>query len=48
MTLQFTLTSSYITLSAFSNLRQKVYISIYTHFDINNIYKSKKAGQLLF
>ena len=31
----------------FFNLRQKVYICIYTHFDINKIYKSKKAGQLL-
>ena len=32
---------------AFFNLRQKVCICIYTHFDINKIYKSKKAGQLL-
>ena len=31
----------------FFNLRQKVYICIYTYFDINKIYKSKKAGQLL-
>ena len=32
---------------AFFNLRQKVYICIYAHIDINKIYKSKKAGQLL-
>ena len=32
---------------AFFNLRQKVYICIYKHFDINKIHKSKKAGQLL-
>ena len=32
---------------AFFNLRDKVYRCIYTHFDINKIYKSKKAGQLL-
>ena len=31
---------------AFFNSRQKVFISTYTHFDINEIYKSK-AGQLL-
>ena len=45
MTLQIiTLTSSYNVVGLF-NLRQKVYISCtYTHFDINKIYKSKKAG----
>ena len=32
---------------AFFNLRQKVYICIYTYFDINEIYKSKKADHLL-
>ena len=32
---------------AFFNLRQKSCICTYTHFDINKIYKSKKAGQLL-
>ena len=42
MTLQITLTS--LTLLAFSNLRQKVYICIYTQ--IHKTYNSKKAGQL--
>ena len=28
-------------------LRQKVYVRVYAHIDINKIYKSKKAGQLL-
>ena len=32
---------------AFFNLTPKVYICIYTYFDINKIYKGKKAGQLL-
>ena len=31
----------------FLTLRQKVYICLYTHFDISKIYKSKKAGELL-
>ena len=26
---------------------QKVYIRIYTHFDINKTYKKKKAGHIL-
>ena len=37
-----------VELLAFFNLRQKVYIFIYLHIDINKIYKSKEAGQLLF
>ena len=41
MTLLITLTF-HITLLAFFNLRQKVYICIYTHFDITKIHK--KAG----
>ena len=45
MTLQTTLTSSYKIVGLF-NLKQKVYICIYAHIDINKIYKSKKAGQL--
>ena len=46
MTLQTTLTSSY-NIVGFLNLRQKAYICIYAHIDINKIHKSKKAGQLL-
>ena len=46
MTLQITLTSSYNIVSLFE-FKAKVYICIYAHFDINKIYKSKKAGQLL-
>ena len=45
MTLQTTLTSSYNI--AGLNLKQKVYICLCAHIDINEIYKSKKADQLL-
>ena len=37
----------HITLLGFFNLREKVHICIYAYIDINTIYKSKKAGQLL-
>ena len=41
------LTCSNINLLGFFNLTPKVYVCIYTYFDINKIYKSQKAGQLL-
>ena len=47
MTLQVTLTSSHNIVGLSFTLRQKVYICIYTHFDISKIYKNKKAVQLL-
>ena len=40
MTLQITLTSSYNIIGSF-NLRQKVFICICTHSDINKIYKNE-------
>ena len=47
MTLQMTLTSSYIIVGLFKFKGKSIHIYIYTFWYINKSYKSKKAGQLL-
>ena len=42
MTLQITLRSSYNIVATIFDLRQKVYICIYTHFDVSKIYEGLK------